>query len=173
MDLTPPRKASIISHLGGGETSVRFCNASGPEVFEDPRLAEQLQILTGRRLSQFSMGLGPIRLAFWGEETGSVTREVAIEHPTLELAQASGSPETRESNDEVVATSLLGAVGKALTRIDVTGGHLSMAFEHGLQVHVEPDRQYESWQINSEDHLLIVCAPGGELTMWLPTELGD
>lgn len=54
----------------------------------------------------------------------------------------------------------------------MTGGYLSVAFDNDLRPRVEPDQHYESWQISSEDHLLIVCTPGGELTIRYPDDNG-
>ena len=61
-------------------------DAVGDQAAQDPRLLAQLQIVS-RSLSQFSMAINGIRLTFWGEEPNSVSREIFIEHDTLELAQ--------------------------------------------------------------------------------------
>jgi hypothetical protein len=49
-------------------TTVRFADKAGIEAAADPRLREQLTALSGRRLSQYSIGSGGIRLSFWGEK---------------------------------------------------------------------------------------------------------
>lgn len=49
-------------------------------------------------------------------------------------------------------------------RIDVTGGYLIVEFDNGLGIRVEP----ESWQISSDDHLLIGCTLRGDLIVWYP-----
>jgi hypothetical protein len=139
-------------------------------VLEDPRLREQLEIIKTRRLSQFCMSAGNVRLAFWGEHIGTIGREILIEHSTLELRRPGQAASTYERGSDVVATSLLYVVGHEVVDIDVTGGCLAIVFDGGLQVTVEPDQRYESWQISSEDGLLIVCTPGGELAVWYPRE---
>lgn len=161
--------AARVADAVPGATTVRYSDASGPAAFDDPRLNQQLEIIVGRRLSQFSMSGSGVRLAFWGEKAGTIGREILIEHETLDLTQPGQRAAIRHQwNEDVVATSLLAALNNRVTRIDVTDGHLSVTFESGLQLEVEPDQQYESWQITSEDDLLIVCTPGGDLTIWYP-----
>lgn len=152
--------------------TVRDSDVSGPAAYQDPRLRQQLQIITGRRLSQFSMAVSGIRLAFWGEDAASIGREILIEHATLELARPGDEARTHEWNEDAVAAWLLAALDRKVTRIDVTHGYLSVHFENDLRLRVEPDRQYESWQISSDNQLLIVCTPGGELTIWYPDNNG-
>jgi hypothetical protein len=152
--------------------TIRYSDAAGPPVAEDPRLREQIEIICGRRLSLFSMAGSGIRLAFWGEDAGSIGREILIEHATLELAQAGEAITTHQWNEDVVATSLLSALDQKVTRIYLTDGHLAIDFDHGLWLGVKPDQRYESWQINSDDHLLIVCTPGGDLAVWYPDTSG-
>jgi Family of unknown function (DUF6188) len=149
-------------------TTVQPSDAAGAAALEDPRLHEQLEIIKGRRLSQFSMASSGIRLALWGEHAGNVGREILIEHATLDLAQAGEEARVRNWNDDVVATSLLSALDRKVTRIDLTDGYLSIDFDNDLRLRVEPDEHYESWEINSDDNLLIVCTPGGSLTVWYP-----
>jgi hypothetical protein len=139
-------------------------------VLDDPRLREQLEIIKTRRLSQFCMSVGNMRLAFWGDHLGAIGREILIEHPTLELSRPGQPASIYERGNDVVAASLLSVLGHAVVSIDVTGGCLTIVFDGGLQVVVEPDQRYESWQISSEDGLLIVCTPGGELAVWYPGE---
>lgn len=150
----------------------RYSDAAGPAAADHPRLREQLEIIVGRRLSQFSMAVNGIRLTFWGEEAGSISSEIHIEHNTLDLARA-GEPATSHQWDEdVVATSLLSTLEQKLTHVDVTGGYLSLAFDNDLRLRVEPDQHYESWQISSANNLLIVCMPGGDLSVWYPDTSG-
>jgi hypothetical protein len=87
-----------------------------------------------------------MRLAFWGDYLGTIGREIRIEHPTVELSRPGQPTSTYERGSEVVATSLLSALGHAVIGIDVTGGHLSIVFDGDLTVTVEPDQRYESWQ---------------------------
>jgi Family of unknown function (DUF6188) len=139
-------------------------------VIDDPRLREQLELIKAMRLSQFCMSAGDMRLAFWGERIGPIGREILIEHPTVELSRPDQPTSTYERGSDVVAASLLSVLGHAVIGFDITGGRLTIIFDGDLQVAVEPDQRYESWQISSEDGLLIVCTPGGELAVWYPGE---
>lgn len=155
-----------------GKAFTRNSDAAGPSASNDPRLNEQLAMITGRRLSQFSMATGGIRLAFWGEDATSIGREILIEHSTLELSRAREATRKYQWNDDVVATSLLSVLDQKVTRLDLTDGYLSVEFDSQLRLRVEPDQHYESWEISSDDHLLIVCTPGGDLTIWYPDTNG-
>ena len=47
-------------------------------------------------------------------------------------------------------------------------GDIAVRFSDGSSLTATSDPNYESWHINGADGLLIVCAPGGELAVWLP-----
>ena len=148
--------------------TVRRSDSHGPGAVTDPRLREQLAIISGRRLSQFSIAINGIRLAFWGEAAGTVSREIFIEHPAIVLALP-GKPAIAHAPDsDTVATALLSVLNQRASQITITGGQLIISFETGLTLKVDPDQRYESWQISSDDGLLIVCTPGGDLTIWYP-----
>ncbi|MEO5662973.1 MAG: DUF6188 family protein [Nocardioides sp.] len=159
--------AKVASLISG--SSVRVSDASGSAASADPRLAEQLQLIVGRKLSQFSVSRFAIRLAFWGEDIGSVSREIQVEHETLELRLPnSDRTASLDRDDPVAVTSLLSALSQPVIRLSVDDGKLVVELKGGLVIGVDSDEHYESWQINSDDGLLIVCAPGGELTIWYP-----
>jgi hypothetical protein len=149
--------------------TVRHSDSHGPDVFTDPRLREQLQVITGRRLSQFGIGINGIGLAFWGEAAGTVSREIFIEHPAIVLALPGEPAIAHDPASDAVATALLSVLNKRASQITVTGGQLTISFETGLTLKADPDQHYESWQISSDDGLLIVCTPGGDLTIWYPS----
>lgn len=148
--------------------TIRPSDSHGPDAATDPRLAGQLAIITGRRLCQFSIAINGIRLAFWGEAAGPVSREIYIEHPTITLARPGQAATTHASDSDAVATALLSVLNQRATEITLTGGQLIISFETGLTLKADPDQHYESWQISSDDGLLIVCTPGGHLTIWYP-----
>lgn len=152
----------------GPGLSFRPSDVAGPSARNDPRLREQLAIVTGRRLSQFSMALRGIRLALWGEDAGSVGYEVRIEQDTVEITRAGQCATSVPGNSDLVATTLLAALEHPLTDITLTGGRLPLVFGDQPQIAVDPHPQGESWQISSEDNLLIVCAAGGELVIGFP-----
>jgi Family of unknown function (DUF6188) len=82
-----------------------------------------------------------------------------------------GRPATAHASDsDPVATALLSVLNQRASEITLTGGRLIITFETGLTVKVDPDQRYESWQISSEDGLLVACTPGGELVVWYPGE---
>jgi Family of unknown function (DUF6188) len=135
----------------------------------DPvRVREQLAIISGCRLSQFSIAINGIRLAFWGEAAGTVSREIFIEQPTIVLARPGKPTAAHAPDSDAVATALLSVLSQGASEITLTGGQLVISFETGLALKVDPDQRYESWQISSDDGLLIVCMPGGELAIWYP-----
>jgi hypothetical protein len=162
----------LATQVGQGVpgSTLRFSDTAGPGAQDDPRLEGQLAILRSRRLSQFAMAINGIRLEFWGEEASSKSREIYIEHPTVGITSNSRPGEVHDWNDPAVSTALLKCLGATLSDITMTGGRLALTFANGFAVSVDPDDHYESWQINSEDGLLIVCTPGGDLTIWYPSE---
>jgi len=61
-------------------------------------------------------------------------------------------------------------VGKTIaTATADTSGTLRVAFGGGARIVVEPDAQYESWNVSRPDGSLIVSTPGGRLARWSPT----
>jgi hypothetical protein len=148
--------------------TIRAANLAGREVSKDPQFQEQLQALAGQQLSQFSIGLSGIRLSFWGKHISSVGREIDIEQERITITLPGGEPASVGSRSEQIATSLLGVLGKKLTAVDIEEGHLRLQFDDTLQMEVSPHKQFEAWQISSDTDLLIVCGPGGHLTVWYP-----
>ena len=45
-------------------------------------------------------------------------------------------------------------------------GSLSLTFDDGSILHVEPDPNYEAWNLSGPDGLVVVCMAGGELAIW-------
>jgi hypothetical protein len=72
------------------------------------------------------------------------------------------------SHSELTATALLITLNHRLTQALINDRHLKLAFDNDLEPDVAPHTPWEAWQISSADHLLIVCAPGGQLTIWYP-----
>lgn len=56
------------------------------------------------------------------------------------------------------------ALGQQVRDITITAVKLAVVFGTGVTLTVEPGERYESWQISSDDGLLVVCNPGGDLT---------
>ena len=167
-----PDDAAVLANglgslISGAE--VRRSDVSGSAAVDDPRLRTQIDLIVGRPLSQFSMGGPGIRLGFWVERLEDGGREVVSEHSSVGLGQPGSAAVEHDWDEEVVATFLLGALRQTLAALDILDGRLSLTFEDGRHLHVDPDEHYESWQISSDDDLLIVCTPGGGLTIWYPS----
>jgi Family of unknown function (DUF6188) len=45
-------------------------------------------------------------------------------------------------------------------------GALSMKFDNGVSLHVEPDEDFEAWTIAGPQGQKVVCEPGGEIAVW-------
>lgn len=171
MESDETSRAYILARQVAAATSgaaVRCSDNGGPAAAADPRLGEQLAVIMGRRLSQFSMAINGIRLEFWGQDARTVRREIFIEQPTVAIGQPGQPVASCDSKSDIVATSLLSVLNQPVTEITISAGVLTVVFGTGLALRVPPDGHYESWQINSDDGLLIVCTPGGDLTIWYP-----
>lgn len=74
------------------------------------------------------------------------------------------SPES----DAASAFELLGQlVGQTISSSTVDrAGALTVVFERGESLHVEPDPSFEAWTVSGPKGMLIVCSPGGELSIW-------
>lgn len=148
--------------------TVRIADNAGPAAATDPRLREQLTAFSGRRLSQYSIGSGGVRLSFWGETITIPGREILIEEETVEITQPGQQARKVPGRSELTAISLLNTLDHQLSRVQISEGGLRLTFDNGLQLEVAPHPHWEAWQISSDDHLLIVCTPGGDLTIWYP-----
>ncbi|MDZ7886256.1 MAG: DUF6188 family protein [Mycobacterium sp.] len=92
---------------------------------------------------------------------------IRVESPfTLALADRTLmlSPE----GDAASAFEPLGQlVGQTISSSTVDrAGALTVVFERGELLHVEPDPSFEAWTVSGPKGLLIVCSPGGELSIW-------
>ncbi len=47
-------------------------------------------------------------------------------------------------------------------------GRLDVAFSGGIRLHASPDPQFEAWNLSGPRGLLMVCSPGGMITVRLP-----
>lgn len=60
-------------------------------------------------------------------------------------------------------------VGRTVETAEVDHkGALSVTFEGGSHVRVEPDPDYEAWNVSGPNGALVVSMPGGELSIWTP-----
>ncbi|MBE9924663.1 hypothetical protein G8C93_01980 [Cellulosimicrobium cellulans] len=127
--------------------------------------------LRGASLSQFAISINGVRLSFWGEDAASVCREVHVEQSVVRVVSgAGGHVAAYEWTDPQVSTALLACLGRPVLDVGVSGGRLTLHFSTEIAFRVDPDDEYEAWQISSDDGLRIVCAPGGEVSTWHPRE---
>lgn len=66
------------------------------------------------------------------------------------------------------AVGLFGQVVRSATASAL--GRLEVAFEDGRMLSVEPDARYEAWEIHGPGGMRVVCAPGGEVSVWQPKD---
>lgn len=164
------RHAFIRTRDARGTVADRAADSTGPAAGTDPRLGEQLSALSGHKLSQYSIGIDGVRLSFWGEDIATPSREIFIEQETIQITQPGQPPRPVPSHSKLTATTLLNTLNHRLTQALISDGHLHLTFDNDLELDVAPHPQWEGWQISSADHLLIVCAPGGQLTIWYPDQ---
>jgi hypothetical protein len=162
---------SITPRDAHGTVTSKTADSTGPDAASDPRLAQQLRALSGNRLSQFSIGIDGVRLSFWGQDTATPSRQIVIEQELIRVTMPGQRSRLVPSRSELIATALVSTLGHQLTRALTDEGHLNIAFDNGLEISVAPHEQWEAWQITSADHLLIVCTPGGQLTIWYPDQI--
>lgn len=74
---------------------------------------------------------------------------------------------------QLVLMTLLGLLNQAAQAVIADTGQLTLCFEDDTVLTVPPDDSYEAWQLRDDTDLLIVCMPGGQLAIWLPTNGGN
>jgi hypothetical protein len=112
----------------------------------DPRLRAQLDALIGEPLSQVSINLNNIRLAFWGAELATPSRDIVIEAKTIGITAPDTATASSPAVSDYTATTLLHALGHRLTGVDVDDGTLRLAFDDGVVLDVPPHDRWEAWQ---------------------------
>lgn len=97
----------------------------------------------------------------------SGTHFIVIESPfVLEIQGRAVSLSPNDDPDEAFepVRALLGQiVSEALAD---ENGSLSVTFDSGAHLHVEPDPAYEAWNVSGPEGALVVCTPGGTLAVW-------
>ncbi|MGW0095270.1 DUF6188 family protein [Streptomyces sp. NPDC003328] len=94
-----------------------------------------------------------------------VDGELAIETP-FTLTDASGHQALLAPTTGPSLAPLLGLFTKAVTETEITGlGTLSLGFDDGTRLGVEPDSDYESWSLTGSGIDPVLVGPGGE-TDW-------
>ncbi|EST18131.1 DUF6188 family protein [Streptomyces niveus] len=91
-----------------------------------------------------------------------VDGELVIETP-FTLTDASGHQALLTPGDGLSLAPLLGLFARAVTETEVTGqGTLSLRFDDGTRLSVEPDPDYESWNLTGSGIDPLLVGPGGE-----------
>ncbi|GAA2918161.1 hypothetical protein Acy02nite_92400 [Actinoplanes cyaneus] len=68
--------------------------------------------------------------------------------------------------EQQVVAPALAVFGATVTSSAVLRtGVLDLAFDNGLSLAVNPDAQFEAWQVRKSAGLL-VCTPGGDIAIW-------
>ncbi len=149
-----PSRVSAKSSLRTGMTT-----APASEAFRYSRLAEALSDLAGRPLVQFCVGSG-LRLDFDRQPYYELTIEAPLEW------KSPGSPGERFEATSVDALKKVRALlFQRLAKAVVRDAVLRLEFESRDVVVVQPAPAHEAWQLQSDDDLLVVSMPGGELSV--------
>jgi uncharacterized protein DUF6188 len=92
---------------------------------------------------------------------------VLIESPfTLDI-QGKATYLTPDIDPPEALEPLQGLIGRTVSESTISDtGVLSLIFDDGSRVVVEPDGDYEAWNVSGPDGLLIVCMPSGALATW-------
>jgi hypothetical protein len=102
----------------------------------DPRLQEQLHALTGQQLSEYSISRFNLYLSFWGEDATRPSRTIRIEQDPIEITQPGQQRQQVPARSELTATILLNTLDRRLNRIEISNGHLRLAFDNSVQLDV-------------------------------------
>ncbi len=87
---------------------------------------------------------------------------------TLGWAARGARPDTVELHPESqdVAAGLALFNTKVLSAVAFKSGQLRLVFDDEHLLRVAPDPAFEAWTVNGPDGLLVVCMPGGSLSVW-------
>ncbi|WP_329234456.1 DUF6188 family protein [Streptomyces canus] len=109
-----------------------------------------------------------VRISFTGHAPGGRIRiegELVIETP-FTLKDASGHQALLMPATGPSLAPVLDLFAKCVTEIEVTGqGTLSLGFDDGIRLSIEPDPDYESWNLTGSGIDPVLVGPGGE-THW-------
>jgi hypothetical protein len=111
---------------------------------------------------------GGVRLEFDDDAFHELTIEGSLRVVPADGPERHGDPVSSE-----VAEQLIRLLNAPVTAAVVDPhGTLKVAFENAYLV-VPYDEMYESWQLRSDEGLLIVSTPGGHLAIWQPRSDGQ
>lgn len=104
----------------------------------------------------------PVRLSTFNGWVITIESKIQVSTPAsrhLEL----------DSEDSATPGILTPVVsGRTILMVDVTDGVLRLEFDGEVTVSVQPDADFESWNLVGPGGERFVCMPGGELVHWSP-----
>ncbi|QES25053.1 hypothetical protein DEJ46_38680 [Streptomyces venezuelae] len=109
-----------------------------------------------------------VRISFADHEPDGRIRvdgELVIETP-ITVTDAAGTQAILSPGTGMALAPLLGLFTRAVTKAEVTGlGTLSLGFDDGTRLSVDPDPGYEAWSLTGSGLESVLVGPGGE-TDW-------
>lgn len=96
----------------------------------------------------------------------SSTLSVEVGGASIDLSPEEDSKESFEPIRELLGRTVETA------EVDPKGA-LSVTFEGGTRLRVDPDPAYEAWNVSGPNGALVVSMPGGELAIWNPESTPD
>jgi hypothetical protein len=102
-------------------------------------------------------------------EFGTHSRTFLLRMDDFTLDGPTGSVEHSMTHRDDLGPSLT-LIGKTVECARAhKSGTLEIQFTDSTIMRVEPDKDYEAWQLAAETSgLLVVCGPGGALSIWQP-----
>jgi hypothetical protein len=87
---------------------------------------------------------------------------------TFRLRDATGVVhQLQPGGPPILLAAALGLVQQDVAKLEVReGGLLRLTFRDGSELVVEPDDQFEAWNISTDQGVRVVCPPGGGLATW-------
>ena len=154
--MNPPRPVS-------GPVSATPLRTREPRGMIDPaESTRRLAGLIGRQLTHVDTSLERVVLSVAGDPV----HLVVVSGP-VQLSGPQGAGVTLEGGQ--AAALLAGWVGRPVTDLRVgEGGSLHLALGQ-YQLAVAAEAVHEAWEIRGMDGGLMVCLPGGRISVWAPT----
>lgn len=126
-------------------------------------MARMLSDLKGQRVDRVCFDFGIV----FGTDGGY---ELRIE-TVLTLQTASSESIIDPEQAGPAAGQLVGLLHSTIESVEIgASGRLVVSFPEHTTVAVPAHSKYEAWTLTGPDGEGIVCAPGGSLTVWSPTQ---
>ncbi|GAA3423215.1 hypothetical protein GCM10018953_03980 [Streptosporangium nondiastaticum] len=93
-----------------------------------------------------------------------IEAEAVLGHGPLSAPDATMARLVPECQEVAPALALFRAT--VLSSVAFKSGALWLSFDTGAHLNVKSDHQYEAWSAHGPGTLLLVCLPGGDLTVW-------